>query len=207
VKANLKSILPICIFALTLSVGSEAHAEEGQSRILFGANASAGHYLQVDDAKIYYETYGSGDTPLVLLHGGLYGYIEEFGDVIQQMSKYRRLIAIATRGHGRSELGTKPFSYTLFANDAFAVIRHETRGKVDVLGFSDGAVTSYPLTTAHPELVRRLGPSAGHGSLQIGPPMRKRNSKMRSQAMWKGTRRNLLPTGKSSCQSRRGGRN
>lgn len=155
-KANLRSMLAICVFALSLSVGSDAYAEEVQGRILYGANPSAGHYLQVDDAKIYYETYGSGGTPLVLLHGGLYGYIEEFGNVIQQMSKHRRVIAIATRGHGRSELGTKPFSYTLFANDAFAVIRHETRGKVDVLGFSDGAVISYTLTTAHPELVRRL---------------------------------------------------
>jgi pimeloyl-ACP methyl ester carboxylesterase len=156
VKANLKSILAICVFAVSLSVGSAAYAKEAQSRILYGANVSAGHYLQVDDARIYYETYGSGGTPLVLLHGGLYGYIEEFGDLIQQVSKHRRVIAIATRGHGRSELGTKPFSYTLFASDAFAVIRHETSGKVDVLGFSDGAVTSYKLTTAHPELVRRL---------------------------------------------------
>jgi hypothetical protein len=30
-------------------------------------------------------------------------------------------------------LGTKPFSYALFAQDAFAVIRHETNEKVDVL--------------------------------------------------------------------------
>jgi pimeloyl-ACP methyl ester carboxylesterase len=49
-----------------------------------------------------------------------------------------------------------PFSYVLFAKDAFAVIRHETGEKVDVLGFSDGAVTSYTLASAHPELIRRL---------------------------------------------------
>lgn len=66
------------------------------------------------------------------------------------------MIAIATRGHGKSDIGTKPFSYALFANDAFAVIRHETGEKVDVLGFSDGAVTSYTLASAHPELIRRL---------------------------------------------------
>ncbi|MEA2257360.1 MAG: hypothetical protein QOJ51_185, partial [Acidobacteriaceae bacterium] len=69
----------------------------------------------------------------MLLHGGLYGYIEEFGELIGELSNQRRVIAIATRGHGRSELGTKPFSYALFAGDAFAVIRHETGEKVDVL--------------------------------------------------------------------------
>lgn len=122
----------------------------------YGANAAAGHFLKVADARIYYETYGSGGTPLVLLHGGLYGYIAEFDDLIQEMSRHRRVIAIATRGHGESEIGTQAFSYELFANDALAVIRNETNRKVDVLGFSDGALTSYLLAGEHPEIVRRL---------------------------------------------------
>jgi pimeloyl-ACP methyl ester carboxylesterase len=152
VKKNVKTFVLAC--ALLLS--PRLHAQSEPQKIPYGANPAAGHYLQVDDAKIYYETYGSGGTPLVLLHGGLYGYIEEFGELIQELSKHRRVIAVATRGHGRSELGTKPFSYALFANDAYAVIHHETIGQVDVLGFSDGAVTSYVLTSAHPEIVRKL---------------------------------------------------
>ena len=143
------------LFAALLLL-SCARAQNKPASVPYGANSEAGHYLQVDDAKIYYETYGSGGTPLILLHGGLYGYIEEFGDLISGLSKDRRVIAIATRGHGRSDIGTKPFSYALFAEDALAVIRHETSGKVDVLGFSDGAVTSYTLASVHPELVRRL---------------------------------------------------
>lgn len=148
----------LCVCAIWAAVlsSSSTQAEDKAEAISYGANPAAGHYLRVDDAKIYYETYGSGGTPLVLLHGGLYGYIEEFGDLIGELSKHRRVIAIATRGHGRSELGTKPFSYGLFANDAFAVIRHETSEKIDVLGFSDGAVTSYTLASGHPELIRRL---------------------------------------------------
>jgi pimeloyl-ACP methyl ester carboxylesterase len=130
------------------------HAE-GAS-LAYGANAASGHYLQVADARIYYETYGSAGTPLVLLHGGLYGYIDEFGDLIQEMSRNRKVIAIATRGHGKSEIGKQAFSFELFANDALAVIRRETTGKVDLLGFSDGALTSYLLAGEHPEIVRRL---------------------------------------------------
>src|ERR1700733_6932213 len=143
------------VFA-TLLVLWTAHAQDKANTLSYGANPAAGHSLQVDDANIYYETYGSGGTPLVLLHGGLYGYIEEFGGLIEELSKHRRVIAIATRGHGKSDIGTKPFSYVLFAQDALAVIRHETGGKIDVLGFSDGAVTSYTLASAHPELIRRL---------------------------------------------------
>jgi pimeloyl-ACP methyl ester carboxylesterase len=148
----------VAVFAIcfVLLASPRIYAQGDSQKIPYGANPAAGHYLLVDDAKIYYEVYGSGGTPLVLLHGGLYGYIEEFGELIQEASKHRRVIAIATRGHGKSELGSRPFSYALFAQDAFTVIRHETPEKVDVLGFSDGAVTSYTLTAAHPELVRRL---------------------------------------------------
>jgi pimeloyl-ACP methyl ester carboxylesterase len=156
VKTILKNGIAMCIVTFSIFASSKICAQDAPSKIPYGANPSAGHYLQVDDAKIYYETYGSGGIPLVLLHGGLYGYIEEFAGLIQEMSKHRRVIAIATRGHGKSELGTRPFSYALLANDALTVIRHVTNEKVDVLGFSDGAVTSYTLTAAHPDLVRRL---------------------------------------------------
>jgi pimeloyl-ACP methyl ester carboxylesterase len=155
-RKNLKTIVAVSVMGIALLASPWAFAQGEPGKTPYGANPAAGHYLQVDDAKIFYETYGSGGTTLVLLHGGLYGYIEEFGELIQEVSKHCRVIAIATRGHGKSEPGTQPFSYALFAQDAFTVIRHETVGKVDVLGFSDGAVTSYTLTAAHPELVRRL---------------------------------------------------
>lgn len=146
----------VCAVVASMLIACAAQAQTKTEPIHYGANPAAGHYLRVDDANIYYETYGSGGTPLVLLHGGLYGYIEEFGELIRELSAHRRVIAIATRGHGKSEIGTTPFSYALFASDAVAVIHHETSEKVDLLGFSDGAVTSYALASAHPELIRRL---------------------------------------------------
>lgn len=155
-KTLLKMMLGVCAVCSAMLISTRVQAQDNAGAIAYGANPAAGHYLSLDDAKIYYETYGSGGTPLVLLHGGLYGYIEEFGELIGELSKHRRVIAIATRGHGRSELGTKPFSYALFAQDAFAVIRHETNKQVGVLGFSDGAVTAYTLAAAHPELIRQL---------------------------------------------------
>lgn len=153
---NRKVIFVVCAVCVALLLSPRAQGQSESKKIPYGANPPAGYFLRVDDAKIYYETYGSGGTPLVLLHGGLYGYIDEFGGLIAELSKHRRVIAIASRGHGKSEIGTKPFSYVLYANDALAVIHRETTGNVDVLGFSDGAVTSYTLAAAHPEVVRRL---------------------------------------------------
>jgi pimeloyl-ACP methyl ester carboxylesterase len=122
----------------------------------YGSNAKAGHYLENGGTRIYYETYGEGGRPLVLLHGGLYGYIDEFRPIIDNMRKDRKVIAIATRGHGLAELGDRPFSYALFADDAAKVIEHETKDKVDLLGFSQGAITSFLLASSRPELVHRL---------------------------------------------------
>jgi pimeloyl-ACP methyl ester carboxylesterase len=74
------------------------------------------------------------------------------------MSKHRTVIAIATRGYGRSELGKQALTQRLFAEDAAAVIRQAVPSgeKVDVLGFSEGAGTSYLLAAKHPEQVNRL---------------------------------------------------
>jgi pimeloyl-ACP methyl ester carboxylesterase len=135
----------------------------------YGSNDSVGHYLQVPDARIYYERYGDGGRPLVLLHGGEYGYIDEFGDLIREMSKRRTVVAIATRGYGRSERGTVPLSHRQFAQDAATVIKNifPNGEKVDVLGFSEGAITSYILASSHPEMIHRLiaigGPLGTYG--------------------------------------------
>jgi pimeloyl-ACP methyl ester carboxylesterase len=130
----------------------------------YGANPDAGHYLKIDDAKIYYEVYGQGE-PIVLLHGGLYGYIEEYKGIIPDLSRNYRVIAIATRGHGKSELGTQHLSYRLYAKDFAALIRNVSKQPVNVVGFSDGAIAAYHLAAEYPELVKRLiavgGPIGG----------------------------------------------
>jgi pimeloyl-ACP methyl ester carboxylesterase len=193
-RTAVRIVSAICVGGL---ICSGAYAQSLAERIPYGANPPAGHYLHVDDASIYYEAYGSGGTPLVLLHGGLYGYIDEFGGLIQELSKHRLIIAIATRGHGKSELGTKPFSYALFANDALAVVRHETRKSVDVLGFSDGAITAYTFTAAHPDLVRRLVAIGGARKLADWTLGAQAEFKSAKQVTWREIHRNLWLKGRS----------
>jgi pimeloyl-ACP methyl ester carboxylesterase len=124
--------------------------------IPYGSNPAAGRYLSVEgDAKLYYEVYGEG-SPLLLLHGDALGYIDEFDQYIPILSKYFRVIAVGMRGHGRSELGTRPFSYALFAADALAVLRKETNDSATVVGFSAGAITAYYLAAYYPGSVRKV---------------------------------------------------
>lgn len=161
----------IILLALPLHPDFAGGATVTQQSVSYGDNPVAGHYQQVGDARIYYEIYGNGE-PLVLLHGGLFGSIGEFRGIISDLSRDHMVIAIATRGHGRSELGLQPLSYRLFAEDFAAVIRKITARPVDVLGFSDGAISAYHLASAHPEIVRRLiavgGPLGSYGYTEAG---------------------------------------
>jgi pimeloyl-ACP methyl ester carboxylesterase len=124
-------------------------------KIPYANNPAAGHYVDVGDAKIYYEIYGQG-PPLVMLHGGVYGGIDEFEPLIPKFAGKFQVICIATRGHGKSELGKDPLTWQQRATDAFKVIRSITKDSVIVLGFSDGGQAACKLAAMHPELVKRM---------------------------------------------------
>lgn len=133
-------MLNVCVFA---------------QKIPYGNNPQAGKYLSVGDARIYYEIYGKGE-PVVLLHGGVYGYIDEFEPFINRLSEKFQVICIATRGHGKSEIGTGPFTYKQRAEDAYKVIRSITKDSVIMLGFSDGGFSSLKFASLYPEAVKKL---------------------------------------------------
>jgi pimeloyl-ACP methyl ester carboxylesterase len=125
------------------------------NKIPYGNNAAAAHFVQSTDAKIYYEVYGQGQ-PVVLLHGGLFGSTIEMSDFIDSLSKKFQVIAISTRGHGKSELGKSPLTLTQRADDVIAVLNQVTKQKAMVIGFSDGGYTAYQLAATHPERVNKM---------------------------------------------------
>jgi pimeloyl-ACP methyl ester carboxylesterase len=121
----------------------------------YGNNPQAGRYALAEEAKIYYEVYGKG-KPFVLLHGGIMGSIDEMGQFIDSLSKTYQVIAVSTRGHGKSEIGLTPLSYEQKVNDIIAVINAITKDSVMVLGFSDGAYTGYKLASMYPSRIKKL---------------------------------------------------
>jgi pimeloyl-ACP methyl ester carboxylesterase len=152
----MRKILLILLFFVPVIVKAQ--------NIPYGNNPAAGNYLKVKDGtRIYYETYGTG-RPLVLLHGGLYGEISEYENLIPVLSKNFMVIAIATRGHTKSEIGHQPYTYKLMSNDAYSVIRHITKDSVTLIGFSDGAVIALDLTIRHSDLVKKLVFASGNVS-------------------------------------------
>ena len=136
------------------------------SKTPYGNNVSAGHYVQTDDAKIYYEIYGTGE-PIFVFHGGGVGTPYELGSLIDQLHKDHQVIAVSTRGHGRSEIGHTPLSYEQKANDMITVMRAVTKKPAAIIGFSDGAYTAYKVAAMYPESVDRVV-AIGAGTLKKG---------------------------------------
>jgi len=123
--------------------------------IPYGNNPKAGKYALAGDARIYYEVYGKG-KPLVVLHGGGVGSIYEMAQFIDSLAKSYQVIALSTRGHGRSEIGHTPLTYEQNANDVYAVMQAVTSDSVVVLGFSDGDYMGYKLASMYPARVSKL---------------------------------------------------
>lgn len=124
-------------------------------QIPYGNNQEAGKYLKVDDAKIYYESYGTGQ-PIVLLHGGLFGDISEYSKLIPKLSEQHQVIAIALRGHGKSEIGDSPFTYEILSRDVYEILKSITQEKAVIVGFSDGAITALKFAVTYPDVVKKL---------------------------------------------------
>ena len=125
------------------------------STISYGNNHETGKYAKVDDARIYYEVYGSGN-PILVLHGGGVGCTYEMGRFIDLLSEDYQVIAPSTRGHGKSEIGVLPITYEQKALDMMAPVNAVTNKSFIILGFSDGAYTAYKIASMYPERVRKI---------------------------------------------------
>ena len=104
--------------------------------------------------KLYYRECGKGQ-PMILLHGngedGTY-----FEKQIQFFSKKYRVIAIDTRGHGKSPRGTAPFTLEQFAEDLKNFLDEKKLRRIILLGFSDGGNIALTFALHYPEYVDRL---------------------------------------------------
>ena len=106
------------------------------------------------DIKLNYIEKGSG-KPLILLHGNGENS-EYFIHQLESLSKNYRVIAIDTRGHGKSKRGNAPFTLEQFAEDLKCFLDTLNLKKIHLLGFSDGGNIAMIFTLKYPEYVDHL---------------------------------------------------
>jgi pimeloyl-ACP methyl ester carboxylesterase len=131
--------------------------------IMFTASSSNGQqikpsssgYAPVNGVKVYYEVYGEG-RPLVLLHGAFYTIEMNWAQLIPELSKTRKVIAIEMQGHGHSPFSDRELSMATLANDVEKVMDYLKIDSADVAGFSMGGSVAYQFAVQSPKRLRKL---------------------------------------------------
>lgn len=106
------------------------------------------------DISLYYREKGNKE-PFILLHGngedGSY-----FENQIDYFSDKYRVIALDTRGHGKSPRGNAPFTIEQFSRDLYDFMTGLEISNAIILGFSDGANIAMKFAIKHPNMVKAL---------------------------------------------------
>lgn len=106
------------------------------------------------DISLYFQEQGEGEA-LFLLHGngedGTY-----FANQISFFSDRYRVIAVDTRGHGKSPRGKAPFTMEQFAVDLHSLMEKLQIQRGIILGFSDGANIAMKFALKYPDRVKAL---------------------------------------------------
>ena len=131
--------------------------------IMFAASRTNGQqlkssnsgYAPVNGIKVYYEVYGEG-KPIILLHGAFFTIDMNWSQLIPELSKTRKVIAIELQGHGHTQFSDRKLSFPALASDVEGVMDHLKIDSADVAGFSMGGSVAYQLAIQSPKRVSKL---------------------------------------------------
>ena len=93
---------------------------------------------------------------LVLLHGAFYTIDMNWGQLIPELSKTRKVIAIEMQGHGHTPFSDRELSITTLASDVEKVMDYLKIDSADVAGFSMGGSVAYQFAVQSPKRLRKL---------------------------------------------------
>lgn len=113
------------------------------------------NYVEVNDLNMFYIEKGEGH-PLILLHGGIGTAEFNWKEHIEYYSRKFRVIALDSRGHGRTDNPSGEFSYKLMADDVAAFAQIMKLEKPFIMGWSDGGQIALEIGIRHPGLTKAL---------------------------------------------------
>ncbi|HEX8021167.1 alpha/beta hydrolase [Mucilaginibacter sp.] len=116
---------------------------------------TASGYAPVNGIKVYYEVYGEG-RPIVLLHGAFMTIEANWGQMIPELSKTRKVIAIELQGHGHTQYSDRKFALTTLASDVEGVMAHLKIDSADIVGYSMGGSVAYQFAIQSPKRLKKL---------------------------------------------------
>lgn len=140
-----------------------------------------GRTITAGDTEMFVAEAGRPDAPpIVLLHGGL-GSRDDFLPLARLLAEDHRLIAIDSRGHGRSGLGLSQMSYRQLTDDMIDVLTQLDMTDAGIIGHSDGGIVALRLAASgavQPGFVVAVG---AHWHLPEDDPLRELFGKMTAE--------------------------
>lgn len=130
-----------------MSAASSSHAQQIKP-------VSSG-YAPANGIQVYYEVYGDG-APIVLLHGAYYTIEMNWGQLIPELAKTRKVIALELQGHGHTPYSDRKLSREILASDVEKVMDHLKIDRADIAGYSFGGQIAYQFAIQSPERLRKL---------------------------------------------------
>jgi pimeloyl-ACP methyl ester carboxylesterase len=109
--------------------------------------------VNVSGTALFYERSGAG-SPIILLHGNGEDH-HIFDKLSAKLENDFTVYSADSRNHGQSEK-TDDYSYYTMAEDIYGFIEVLKLGRVDLIGFSDGAIISLILAMNHGETVNKM---------------------------------------------------
>jgi len=112
-------------------------------------------YAPANGTKVYYEVYGDG-KPIVLLHGAYYTIQMNWGELIPELAKTRKVIAIELQGHGHTPYSDRKLSRATLASDVEKVMDYLKINSADIAGYSFGGQVAYQFAIQSPKRLKKL---------------------------------------------------
>jgi len=112
------------------------------------------HTVTLNGTEIYFEIHGNGD-PLLLLHG-FSGSSADWARTIDAWHTRYQLIVPDLRGHGRSEILSRPFRHQDAAHDMLALLDHLRLDSCSALGVSGGGNVLLHIATMRPDSLQAM---------------------------------------------------
>lgn len=112
-------------------------------------------YATANGTKVYYEVYGEG-KPIILLHGAFYTIEMNWGELIPELAKTRKVIAVEFQSHGHTPYSDRKLDIVTLAKDVEEVMNYLKIDSADVAGYSMGGSIAYQFAVQSPKRLKKL---------------------------------------------------
>lgn len=148
------SCMMLLLFSACNKNNSSTTLPQAPQKINNSMDSSSG-FAKVNGLNMYYEIHGQG-FPLVLIHGGGSTMYTTFGEVISDLAKTHKVIAVDMQAHGHTADINRPLSFEQDADDIAALLSYLKIEKANVFGFSNGASTTLQFAIRFPERTNKI---------------------------------------------------